>query len=268
MNPLAHSARPAEAQSSGPDSSASTASDARSAANRANAQHSTGPRTPEGKARSSPNALKHGVFSATLAWAGEPLNELGAERDTVLSGLLERYAPEGIEEEMIVDEMAMLWWKLVRINANTQWRLRNRVQSGADLLDSLKESESLGVQEGRLQRALSRQRKDLFFLQRYRQGETRAWRRDAGAARKAQMAELRAETEAEMQAYEAKLQRARAEDEADEARLRAARIDPAAASEDAATPVDDPEADREPIAAEDAPLPSSPAEETGRRSAA
>ena len=31
----------------------------RTATNRANAQHSTGPRTPEGKARSSQNARKH-----------------------------------------------------------------------------------------------------------------------------------------------------------------------------------------------------------------
>ncbi len=36
------------------------ASPAQLAANRANAQHSTGPRTPEGKAASARNALSHG----------------------------------------------------------------------------------------------------------------------------------------------------------------------------------------------------------------
>ena len=35
-------------------------------ANRANAQHSTGPRTEEGKAASSRNALKHGLTSFTV----------------------------------------------------------------------------------------------------------------------------------------------------------------------------------------------------------
>jgi len=34
--------------------------------NRANAQHSTGPRTPEGKQNSSKNALKHGLTAQTL----------------------------------------------------------------------------------------------------------------------------------------------------------------------------------------------------------
>ena len=43
------------------------------AANRANAQFSTGPRTPEGKARVSRNAVKHGLNSSKLfVRAGEP----------------------------------------------------------------------------------------------------------------------------------------------------------------------------------------------------
>jgi hypothetical protein len=41
--------------------------EARTTTNQANAQFSTGPRTPEGKARSSQNALKHGLSARQLA---------------------------------------------------------------------------------------------------------------------------------------------------------------------------------------------------------
>ena len=37
-------------------------------ANQANAQHSTGPQTPEGKARASRNNTKHGLSTGTLAF--------------------------------------------------------------------------------------------------------------------------------------------------------------------------------------------------------
>src|SRR5271157_4928193 len=39
---------------------------ARTRANRSNARKSTGPRTPEGKARSSQNAVTHGLFARAL----------------------------------------------------------------------------------------------------------------------------------------------------------------------------------------------------------
>jgi hypothetical protein len=245
----------------------SQASAAQVAANRANSQFSTGPRTPEGKARASQNAVKHGLFTASLAWSGGPLNEKGSERDALRAGLLERYAPEGIEEELIVDEMAALWWRLVRLNGHAQWRLRNRVKPGADLLAAVKESESLGVAEARLQRALSRLRKDLLFLQRYRQGETREQRRVAAASSQARVAQIHAETEAFLRDSEGELERAREEDAAQEASLRAEPIDPAALSAAAPERTDSPEPAPAQPEAEGAPHPA-PEEESEARSAA
>jgi hypothetical protein len=50
-------------------------SPARLAANAANAQHSTGPRTPEGQARSSQNARTHGLTARDLVIAPNELEE-------------------------------------------------------------------------------------------------------------------------------------------------------------------------------------------------
>jgi hypothetical protein len=84
------------------------------AANRRNARNSTGPKTPEGKAASSRNALKHGIFSRTL----EHLDE--DERANVVAvhdGLVQAYAPVGALEESIVARIALLLYRGSRITA-------------------------------------------------------------------------------------------------------------------------------------------------------
>ena len=45
--------------------------EAQTEANRANAQKSTGPRTPEGKAKVAQNALKHGLLAKQAVVVGE-----------------------------------------------------------------------------------------------------------------------------------------------------------------------------------------------------
>jgi len=79
-------------------------------ANRENSKHSTGPRTPEGKAASSPNAKTHGLSAADPVLPHEDRNQFNA--------LLERYqsdlAPETAHEEFLVAQMAGARWKLDR----------------------------------------------------------------------------------------------------------------------------------------------------------
>ena len=65
------------------------ASEAQIAANRANAQRSTGPRTAEGKARAAQNGLKHGLCArATLLPEEDP-----AEFEALVADLKARWRP-------------------------------------------------------------------------------------------------------------------------------------------------------------------------------
>src|SRR5579864_4782431 len=72
------------------------------AANRANAQRSTGPRTDDGKAEIRQNALRHGLC------AGIPkmTDETDEEIDTLLATLREEHQPVGASEEILVYKMA------------------------------------------------------------------------------------------------------------------------------------------------------------------
>ena len=80
------------------------------AANLANAQASTGPRTEEGKAASSKNATKHGLF-ATHDFIRPGEEPLYAELDDSLRLDL---APSGILEHNLVDEIRRAMWRLRR----------------------------------------------------------------------------------------------------------------------------------------------------------
>jgi len=86
------------------------ASTAQIFANRENSKLSTGPRTPEGKAASSPNAKTHGLSAADPVLPHEDRNKFNA--------LLERYqsefAPATAHEEFPVSQMTGARWKLDR----------------------------------------------------------------------------------------------------------------------------------------------------------
>ena len=86
-------------------------------ANRQNAKKSTGPRTEEGKARSSQNGLKHGLLARDAVMAGED----PAEYDRQLQQLEENIFPKNALE-----------FELVRQVADAQWRLRRitRIEAG------------------------------------------------------------------------------------------------------------------------------------------
>ena len=86
-------------------------SDKQRAANRANAQRSTGPRTPEGKARSAQNARKHGFTASTFAVVRlEALDELAHLKDDLMAV----YQPVNSQELFAIERIALTQQTLLR----------------------------------------------------------------------------------------------------------------------------------------------------------
>ena len=84
-------------------------------ANRRNASRSTGPRTPQGKARSRLNALKHGILaSQTVITTLEGRAERKMFEATV-EGLAQDFEPVGTYEQLLVQEIAACFWRLRRL---------------------------------------------------------------------------------------------------------------------------------------------------------
>lgn len=83
----------------------------RLAANRQNAKKSTGPKTAAGKARSRFNAVKHGLTAREVVIPGEDEEAFQQLHELLLAEL----APEGILEAMLVDRVAVGFWRLRRI---------------------------------------------------------------------------------------------------------------------------------------------------------
>jgi hypothetical protein len=86
-------------------------SEARLAANRANAQLSTGARTPEGKAISSMNAVKTGLTGRTVLL---PSDDAEAYQQH-LTAYESEFQPVGLRERELVQSLADIQWRLQRI---------------------------------------------------------------------------------------------------------------------------------------------------------
>ena len=86
------------------------ATEAQIEANRTNAQKSTGPRTAEGKALVSQNAITHGLLARAGVIAGEDEHEFAAHRE----GLLQQLRPGAPLEEDLADRIVDLTWRLKR----------------------------------------------------------------------------------------------------------------------------------------------------------
>src|SRR5580693_4425461 len=79
--------------------------------NRANSQHSTGPKTEAGKQRSSLNALRHGLTGQIVVMPTEDLQAYQSH----LKSFTDEYDPKGATEANLVQALADASWRLNRV---------------------------------------------------------------------------------------------------------------------------------------------------------
>src|SRR5579864_6621474 len=125
-------------------------------ANRRNAQKSTGPKTPEGKAACSMNALRHGLRARSVLLPGENPDEF----HQLCNDLEAEWRPQSRTEQFYVEQMAVSQWKLVRMEV-----VEVNVFKDTDPKNQLSSLDRLWQAECRLERSFSRAQHELQRLQ-------------------------------------------------------------------------------------------------------
>ncbi len=133
----------------------------RAATNRANSQHSTGPRTEPGKQRSSLNALRHGLTAQTAVLP----NEDPETYQRHVQQFLDEYAPAAPTETQLVHEIANTAWRLNRI-PSLEAELFSHNPSPQTLIPMLA---TLGLHGSRLSRQFQKALDQLRTIQEERQ---------------------------------------------------------------------------------------------------
>ena len=126
-------------------------------ANRRNAQKSTGPKTPEGKAAVSMNSLRHGLRARTVVLPGENAEEF----HQLCDDLEVEWHPQSRTEQFYVEQMAVSQWKLTRMEVSevNLFKDSDSAKNQLPLLDRLWQAEC------RLERSYARAQRELERLQ-------------------------------------------------------------------------------------------------------
>ena len=134
----------------------------RTAINRANSEHSTGPRTDEGKARSSQNALRHGLLSRTPVLPSEDQ----AAYEQHCRQFFDEYRPATPTETQLTQELADTAWRLNRIPALEANLLKRAGQAmEVDIADATRTLSTLGLHGARLSRQFQKTLQQLREIQ-------------------------------------------------------------------------------------------------------
>jgi len=102
------------------------------AANRKNAAKSTGPITESGKAIAARNSLKHGLLAKEIIISVGEGAESQEQFDALLADLHTQFSPQGSLEEMLVEKIAVAYWRLRRAHRFEVGLIRNKLDDLTD----------------------------------------------------------------------------------------------------------------------------------------
>ena len=152
--------------------------------NRANSQHSTGPRTESGKQRSSQNALRHGLTARTAVLPSED----PAAYQRHCRQFIDEYKPATASETQLVQQLADTSWRINRIpllEADVLARAQSPAPSpeppSFDIVDAHRLLASLSIHGQRLSRQFQKTLIQLREIQAERLERERRDLRDAAS---------------------------------------------------------------------------------------
>ena len=110
-------------------------------ANKKNAQLSTGPKTPEGRAAIRLNGVKHGLTAQSLVLPGESKTEF----ENLLAALEAEHQPATPTEQILVAQLAMATWRMRRFYNMEAGFFSIRLLDTKDKYVNINHAECLGV---------------------------------------------------------------------------------------------------------------------------
>jgi hypothetical protein len=140
-------------------------SEKQQAANRQNAQHSTGPKTPEGKARVRFNALTWSLRARSLMLPGDD----PADYQSLWDALAAEWQPQTHTERYYLEQMSVAQWLLTR-TAESENRIH---QAGCQLGRELELLDRVDAKRVRLERSFTTAMHELEHLQTKREAKNR-----------------------------------------------------------------------------------------------
>ncbi len=113
-------------------------------ANQENALLSTGAKTIEGKLVVAKNAVKHGVFTKDLIIQAGDGKEDAGEYQEILANLIECLEPEGQMESLLVEKIAVDFWRVRRVIRFETGSIRNFLDTAIEKYYAPKENDFSG----------------------------------------------------------------------------------------------------------------------------